>query len=99
MSSIQKPHPNGSAALAPLPAAAALDAYFHEARAKLLDVAGILDRIQRAPDAPAVAMDPRLAKIFQALELLCDESSGRAEKVQQIFSLEYDPTWERPRPR
>jgi hypothetical protein len=97
--SIQNPHPNGSASLSPLPAAAALDAYFYEARAKLLDVAAILDRVQRGPSAPGVAKDPRLAKIFQALELLCDESGGRAEKVQQLFSLDYDPAWERPQPR
>jgi hypothetical protein len=98
MSSIQNPHPNGSA-LSPLPAAAALDAYFHEARAKLLDVAAILDRIQRGSDAPSVAKDPRLTKLFQALELLCDESGGRAEKVQELFSLDYDPAWSRPQPR
>jgi hypothetical protein len=98
MSSIHDPHRNGSATLSPLPAPAVLDAYFHEARAKLLDVAAILDRIERGPDAVAVADDPRLAKIFQALEVLCDEN-GRAEKIQQIFSLDYDATWERPQPR
>jgi hypothetical protein len=98
MSSKQNPHPNGSA-LSPLPAAATLDTYFLEARAKLLDVAAILDRIQRGPDAPTVAKDPRLAKIFQALELVCEEGGGRAEKVQQLFSLDYDPAWQRPQPR
>src|SRR5258707_12460306 len=98
MSSIQNPHPDGSA-LSPLPAAAALDAYFLDARAKILDIAAILDRIGRAHDVVAVAKDPRLAKIVQALEVLCDDSGGRAEKVQQIFSLEYDAAWEPPQPR
>jgi hypothetical protein len=28
-----------------------------------------------------------------------DEKGGRAEQVQRIFSLEYDPRWERPEPR
>ena len=83
----------------PLPAATALDSYFLEARSKLLDLAGILDRIGRGRDAAAVAGDPRLEKIRRALEVLRDESGGRAERVQQIFSLEYDPTWERPQPR
>jgi hypothetical protein len=35
--------------------------------------------------------DPRLGHIRQALEVLHDESGGRAERIQQIFSLDYDP--------
>ena len=57
----------------PLPASAALDAYFLEARSKLLDLAAILDRIGRGRDAEAVALDPRLGRIRQALEVLLDE--------------------------
>jgi hypothetical protein len=90
---------NGSATLSSLPASTALDAYFHEARAKLLDVAAILDRISRGPNAAAVAKDARLAKILRALEVLHDEGEGRAEQIQQIFSLDYDPAWQRPQPR
>ena len=37
------------------PPTPSLDAYFHEARAKLLDVAAILDRITRGPNAATVA--------------------------------------------
>ncbi len=85
--------------MTPLPAAKALDAYFLEARSKLLDLAAILDRIGRGMDAAAVANDPRLAKVRQALEVLHDPSGGRAERIQQIFSLDYDPTWQRPQPR
>ncbi len=84
--------------LTPLPAPAALDAYFLEARSKLLDLAAILDRIGRGSGANG-AEDPRLSRVRQALEVLCDESGGRAERVQRIFSLEYDPAWERPVPR
>jgi hypothetical protein len=83
----------------PLPAAKALDSYFLDARARLLDLAAILDRIGRGTDAAVVAGDPRLAKIRQALEVLRDQDGGRAERVQRIFSLDYDPTWERPQPR
>jgi hypothetical protein len=85
--------------MTPLPASKALDTYFLEARSKLLDLAAILDRIGRGRDAAEVSADPRLAKIRQALEVLHDESGGRAERVQRIFSLEYDPSWERPQPR
>ena len=83
----------------PLPAARALDNYFFEARCKLLDIAGILDRIGRGRDAAVVSADPRLAAIRKALEVLQDESGGRAERIQQIFSLPYEPTWEKPQPR
>jgi hypothetical protein len=84
--------------LTPLAAPSALDAYFLEARSKLLDVAAILDRIGRGAAANG-ADDPRLVKIRQALEVLGDTSAGRAERVQRIFSLDYDPTWQRPAPR
>jgi hypothetical protein len=75
-----------------------LDNHFLEARSKLLDLAAILDRIGRGQGASGVADDPRLQKVRQALEVLIDPSGGRAERVQQIFSLGYDPNWVRPQP-
>ena len=83
----------------PLPANKALDNFFFEARAKLLDLAAFLDRINRGRDASALSNDPRLEKIRRALEVLHDQSGGRAERIQQIFSLEYDPKWEKPVPK
>jgi hypothetical protein len=83
----------------PLPANKALDNFFFEARSKLLDLAAFLDRINRGRDASAVGNDPRLDKIRRALEVLHDQSGGRAERIQQIFSLEYDPQWEKPAPK
>jgi hypothetical protein len=85
--------------MTPLPAAKSLDTYFLEARSKLLDLAAVLDRIGRGQGAASVAEDPRLEKIRQALEVLHDQSGGRAERIQQIFSLTYEPGWERPQPR
>jgi hypothetical protein len=94
---------NGSAqdvpSVAPLPARAALDAYFLEARSKLLDLAAFLDRVGRGDGSALVDDDPRLVSIQRALEVLHDRHGGRAEAVQQIFSLDYDPSWERPLPR
>ena len=81
-----------------LPAAKALDVYFLEARSKLLDLAGILDRLNRGAQAAGLENDPRLEKIRQALEVLHDRSGGRAERIQQVFSLEYSADWERPQP-
>ena len=83
----------------PMPAGKALDAYFLEARARLLDLAAILDRIGRGADARQTGGDPRLAKIRRALDVLGDEGSGRAERIQQLFSLDYDPGWKKPQPR
>lgn len=83
--------------MTPLTAPKALDAYFLEARCRILDLAAMLDRIGRGKDAATVGGDPRLARIREALEILHDESGGRAERIQQIFSLDYDPKWQRPR--
>ncbi|MFO0967756.1 MAG: hypothetical protein U0793_19515 [Gemmataceae bacterium] len=85
--------------MTPLPAAKALDAFFLEARSKILDLAAIFDRINRGRDAAGLAADPRLERIHKALEVLQDQSGGRAERVQQVFSLDYDAKWEKPQPR
>ena len=84
----------------PLPANKALEQFFFEARSKLLDIAAILDRINRGQESGEVsANDARIEKIRKALEVLHDQSGGRAERIQQIFSLDYDPSWDKPKPR
>lgn len=85
--------------MTPLPAGKALDAFFLEARSKILDLAAILDRIGRGTDSGGITGDPRLKRIADALTVLQDVSGGRAERVQQIFSLDYDPAWKKPTPR
>jgi hypothetical protein len=83
----------------PLPAVKALDQFYLDARSRLLDLAATLDRIGRGSDATAAASDPRMARIRQAVEALLSNDTGRAERVQQIFSLDYDPAWKKPQPR
>ncbi|MGE3808287.1 MAG: hypothetical protein AB7K24_26805 [Gemmataceae bacterium] len=85
--------------MTPMAAKQALDRHFLEARCKILDVAAILDRIGRGSDASNATDDARVARIRQALEVLLDPSGGRAERIQKIFSLDYDPNWEKPKPR
>jgi hypothetical protein len=85
--------------MTPIAAPQVLESSFLDARSKLLDVAAILDRIGRGREAAAVFADPRMGKIRQALEVLLDQSGGRAERIQQIFSLDYDPQWKIPQPR
>jgi hypothetical protein len=79
-----------------LTATEALDRYFLESRAKVLDLAAILDRIHRG--GPRLN-DPRLERLHQAIELLLDHSEAKAERVQQVFSLGYEANWDRPKPR
>lgn len=86
--------------MTPLPAPQALDAFYLDARSRLLDLAATLDRIDRGADAVAARSDPRLARLRAGVELLLAAGSGgRAEAVQRLFSLDYDPAWERPSPR
>ncbi len=82
--------------MTPLPAPEALEKYFLEARCRLLDLAAILDRVDRGGGLPA---DPRLARIRESLGLLQAAQPGRAEKIQSLFSQDYDPNWKRPQPR
>jgi hypothetical protein len=83
----------------PLPAPRALDQYFLEARSRLLDIAAILDRVGRGENTSEATADPRTGRIDQALEVLLSDAPNKAELIQQIFSLEYDPSWKRPKPR
>ncbi len=63
-----------------------LDLVFLEARAKLIDIAGILDRIDRYGGAE----DYRLRAFYRALEELSRPGGGdRARRVLTTFS---DPT-------
>lgn len=80
----------------PLSGSAALDRHYLEARCLMLDLAAILDRIDRGG---GMSGDPRLKQFAQALEVLQGDGPGRAEKIQQIFSDQYDSTWEKPTPR
>ena len=72
-----------------------LDRDFLEARAKILELAATLDRIDRAPARHGEHPDSRLGQLRQALDALVEPGPGRAETIQRIFSLEYDPDWRR----
>ena len=82
-----------------LPADRALDQFFHDARSRLLDVAAIFDRIGRGAGVADATADPRAAQLRQAVEILLGDAPNKAELIQQLFSLAYDPDWKRPQPR
>ncbi len=85
--------------MTPLPADRALDTFFQEARSKLLDLAAIFDRVGRGDGTPAATADPRYAKLREAVALLLGDAPNKAELLQRLFSLAYDPNWPRPQPR
>jgi hypothetical protein len=73
-----------------------LDREFLPLRGKLIEVAAALDRIGRAEGS---CDDLRIDQVWRSLELLAAsrETADRAEQVQMIFSLPYDPQWRTPR--
>ncbi len=70
-----------------------LDREFLEIRAKILEVAAALDRIERANGD--VAGDSRMALIADAINVIANDQSDpiRAEKIQLLFSRDYDEKW------
>lgn len=68
-----------------------LELYFIENRARLLDIAAFLDRIDRYPGASEAREDFRYRALLQAIELLNRREGDRTAAIQQLFS---DPTSE-----
>lgn len=73
-----------------------LDDDFLEVRAKLLQVAAVLDRIDRSCDEHgglSSASRSRRAKLDEAVRLLLSEGPDRAERLQRLFSRAYESDW------
>jgi hypothetical protein len=68
---------------------------FLETRSRILEVAAALDRLDRAASHPGETPDRRMSQLRQAIEALLEPGPGRAETVQRLFSLEYDPDWQK----
>jgi hypothetical protein len=78
----------------PRDAHAVLDRDFLDVRARILEIAAALDRLDRAPERPGHAPDRRLGQLRRAIEALLFPEPDRAETIQCLFSLEYDPDWQ-----
>lgn len=76
---------------APRPSDAVLEQEFLPLRAKILEIAAGLDRLDRAEGDSR--RDGRRERLEQAIRLLLDEAPKRAEQVQLLFSREYDDAW------
>jgi len=68
-----------------------LEQEFLPLRAKLLEIAAALDRLDRSDSSGGT--EPRRKKILAALDVLRDAGGDRAEKVQLIFSRQYEDDW------
>jgi hypothetical protein len=76
----------------PLSKSAVVDRYFLEHRAKVLDLAAFLDRVDRAkPTNGGSADDFRLVSLRGAITLLLD---GEPERAKRILDLMSDPSTE-----
>jgi hypothetical protein len=67
------------------------DQEFLPIRAKLLEVAASLDRLDRTDGR--LAAESRLKQIRAAIEVLLRSDDDRAEEIQLIFSRPYEDDW------
>lgn len=86
------PSPSSPPAL-PLARESVIDRYFLEHRAKVLDVAAFLDRVDRATaaDGSTAPEDFRLRSLRAAIAVLLD---GQPERARRILELLSDPSAE-----
>ncbi len=76
---------------AKLTAQATLEREFLPTRAKILEIAATLDRIARCDGSEPV--DPRVKQLQSALEIVLDDNSDRAARIQLLFSRPFDENW------
>ena len=70
-----------------------LEKSFLSVRCLLLDLASSLDRIDRAEGADLTANDGNYELLRQGLKIVASEGFDRAERLQLLFSDQYDPNW------
>jgi hypothetical protein len=75
----------------PMPAPQLLNRDFLEIRAKILEIAAALDRLDRGDGD--VNDDPRMRLIRDGLAILTDGDAARAERMQLLFSQPYEDGW------
>jgi hypothetical protein len=72
-----------------------LDESFLEVRAKLLEVAATLDRIDRGAEQQRLSppAEQRRHKIQAAIQICLSDDADRATRLQRLFSRDYDGDW------
>jgi hypothetical protein len=67
------------------------DQEFLPIRAKLLEVAASLDRLDRATGS--ITSDSRMKQVQSAIQVLSRPNDDRAEQIQLIFSRPFEDDW------
>lgn len=70
----------------PMSAKEALDIYFIENRARILEIASFLDRIDRYKNPSTAKADFRYKAFVKALKLLIESDTERTKTIQLNFS-------------
>lgn len=65
---------------------------FMIARAKIVELAATLDRIERATGDVEDSKNMQL--LVQGMHILCDDEVEKAKRVQLLMSRQYDPDWQ-----
>jgi len=65
---------------------------FMIARAKIVELAATLDRIERAKGD--VEDHKNMQLLVQGMHILCDDEVEKAKRVQLLMSRHYDPKWQ-----
>ena len=81
----------GGAMSAPRTIDVVLEQEFLPLRAKILELAAGLDRLDRA--SGDLRRDERRQRLVRAIRLLLEDAPTRAEQVQLLFSRDYDQAW------
>lgn len=68
-----------------------LQRQFLEMRARILELAASLDRIDRAEGD--VSDEQPMIKLRRGIEILADLDADRAKRVQLLFSRDYHANW------
>jgi hypothetical protein len=65
---------------------------FMIARAKIVELAATLDRIERA--SGSVDDSKNMQLLVQGMHILIDDQIEKAKRVQLLMSRDYDPNWQ-----
>ena len=65
---------------------------FMIARARIVELAATLDRIERATGDVDDSKNMQL--LMQGMHILCDDEVEKAKRVQLLMSRQYDPQWQ-----
>jgi hypothetical protein len=67
---------------------------FLQVRAKILEIAAFLDRLEpKSASSLSRTNEERLKRLRTACELLLDSESDKAARVQLLFSRKFDEQW------